>query len=361
MLADIQTVKRMGLSETFCQLIQSKRVQETHQMARYRWSIVWQNMIQNLPWALAPALTFAAYSAQGKELDVTKAMSSLSIIILLTNPASKLLSAVPSTAAATGCFDRVQAFLMVPIGPHNPENTSSDMEKMEMQTSVNFNELQYMSFSSRRSVDPISPIISMEGASIRPVPSAKIVLRNISLQIPARALVIIRGAVGSGKTTLLRAILGQAVCETGLTTVTVQRPAYCAQTPWIPSGTIRDVICGITSTGSVTEQNIDHEWYTAVLHACALLPDLELLPESDITRIGNGSGNMLSGGQMHRVALARAIYARRKIVLLDDVLSALDRKTKITIMKRLFGNKGLLRRTVSTVLLVTHESRNPIS
>lgn len=103
MLDGIQTVKATGLSQTFIQLVQRKRVHETHQMAKYRWSVVWKNMIHNLPWALAPALTFIVYAAQGNELNPTKAFSSLSIMTLLT----KLLSAIPSIAAATGYFDRV--------------------------------------------------------------------------------------------------------------------------------------------------------------------------------------------------------------------------------------------------------------
>ncbi|KAI2695411.1 hypothetical protein CBS147332_9340 [Penicillium roqueforti] len=355
MLADIQTVKRMGLSKTFLHIIQNKRVQETHQMAKYRWSIVWQNMIQNLPWALAPALTFTVYAAQGKELDVSKTLSSLSIITLLTSPASKLLSAVPSTAAATGCFDRIQSFLMVPTGQHHPDTTSITTEETHIHMSDSSGELQPISFLSSGTADPTFPVISMERVNIRPVPSAKIVLRDISIQVPAGNLVIIRGPVGSGKTTLLRAILSQAVCEKGVTTVKIKNPTLCAQIPWIPRGTIREAICGVTATGSVTTHGIDCEWYADVLHACALLPDLELFPEGDATQIGNGSGNKFSGGQMHRIALARAVYARRKLLLLDDVLSALDRKTKAIIMERLFGGDGLLRRTMSTVVMVTHE------
>lgn len=318
-------------------------------------------MIQNLPWALAPALTFTVYAAQGKELDISKTLSSLSIITLLTSPASKLLSAVPSTAAATGCFDRIQSFLMVPTGQHHPDTTSITTEETHIHMSDSSGELQPISFLSSGTADPTFPVISMERVNIRPVPSAKIVLRDISIQVPAGNLVIIRGPVGSGKTTLLRAILSQAVCEKGVTTVKIKNPTLCAQIPWIPRGTIREAICGVTATGSVTTHGIDCEWYADVLHTYALLPDLELFPEGDTTQIGNRSGNKFSGGQMHRIALTRAVYTRRKLLLLDDILSALDRKTKAIIIERLFGGNGLLRRTMSTVIMVTHESRAPFN
>jgi ABC-type transport system involved in cytochrome bd biosynthesis fused ATPase/permease subunit len=59
------------------------------------------------------------------------------------------------------------------------------------------------------------------------------------------------------------------------------------------------------------------------MHACALLPDLDLLPDGDQTQIGE-RGIILSGGQKQRVALARAMYSRASCIFLDDVLSAVD-------------------------------------
>ncbi|KAB8246728.1 P-loop containing nucleoside triphosphate hydrolase protein [Aspergillus flavus] len=307
MLDGIQTVKATGLSQTFLQLVQRKRAQETHQMAKYRWSVVWKNMIQNLPWALAPALTFVVYAAQGNELDVTKAFSSLSIITLLTNPASKLLSAIPSITAATGCFDRIQAFLLLPTGPQYIGEGFVRTRETEVDASPHIGGVKYMtSKGSPETPDLPKPVIFMEKLSIRPSSSAKIVLRDVNLEVPLGALVMIRGPVGSGKSTLLRAILGQAVCETGSMAVINQQPAFCAQTPWVPSGTIRDAICGTFSESPIREGAFDQKWYAAVLHACALNLDLDLLRDGDATRIGHGSGHVLSGGQMHRIALARA-------------------------------------------------------
>ncbi|CAI7605239.1 unnamed protein product [Penicillium palitans] len=354
MLDGIQTVKATGLGQTFIELVQRKRVHETHQMARYRWSVVWKNMIHNLPWALAPALTFVVYAAQGNELNPTTVFSSLSIITLLTNPASKLLSVIPSIAAATGCFDRVQAFLLLSTGPRHTGEEFVRTRETEVDTSPHITEMQYMT-----SKDLQTPAISMEHLDIRPSPSAKIVLRDVNFEVPLGALIIIHGQVGSGKSTLLRAILGQAVCETGSAIVTIRQPAFCAQTPWLPTGTIRDAICGGFSAGPVKEDAFDKNWYATILHACALDSDLDLLPEGDATRIGHGSGHGLSGGQMHRIALARAVHARRKLLLLDDIFSALDRKTKTTIIARLWGVDGLLRKGNSTIVLVTHESMAP--
>lgn len=360
MLDGIQTVKATGLGQTFIQLVQRKRVHETKQMAKYRWSVVWKNMIHNLPWALAPALTFVIYAAQGNELHATNVFSSLSIITLLTNPASKLLSAIPSIAAATGCFDRVQAFLLLATGPQHTGEGVVRTRETKVDASTHTSEMQYMtSKGSPDTTDLQPPVISMERLNIRPSRSANVVLSDVNLEVSLGALVIIQGPVGSGKSTLLRAILGQAVCETGSATVTIRQPAFCAQTPWLPTGTIRDAICGRFSATPMNEDAFDKSWYATILHSCALNSDLDLLPEGDATLIGHGSGHGLSGGQMHRIALARAVYARRKLLLLDDIFSALDRKTKTTIIERLLGVDGLLRKANSAIVLVTHESRIP--
>jgi ABC-type glutathione transport system ATPase component len=76
---------------------------------------------------------------------------------------------------------------------------------------------------------------------------------------------------------------------------------------------------GREETSTLSEE--DESRYEAVLTACALRADLAQLEDGDATEIG-ARGVSLSGGQKARVALARAVYARTKYVLLDDPLSA---------------------------------------
>lgn len=71
------------------------------------------------------------------------------------------------------------------------------------------------------------------------------------------------------------------------------------------------------------------------------------------TPVGS-AGISLSGGQKQRLALARAVYARKEIIILDDVFSGLDAETEDHVFTRLFGAEGLLRQMGTTVLLVTH-------
>nr|XP_038941124.1 multidrug resistance-associated protein 1 isoform X4 [Rattus norvegicus] len=87
------------------------------------------------------------------------------------------------------------------------------------------------------------------------------------------------------------------------------------------------------------------------MEACALLPDLEILPSGDLTEIGEKGVN-LSGGQKQRVSLARAVYCNSDIYLLDDPLSAVDAHVGKHIFEKVVGPMGLLKN--KTRILVTH-------
>lgn len=55
--------------------------------------------------------------------------------------------------------------------------------------------------------------------------------------------------------------------------------------------------------------------------------------------------------------MARAVYARKRIAIFDDVLSGLDAGTEETVFKNLFGSEGLLKKTNTMAILVTHASK----
>ncbi len=144
------------------------------------------------------------------------------------------------------------------------------------------------------------------------------------------------GRVGCGKSSLIAAMLGEMVKVSGRVVVPA-RVAYVPQQAWIRNGTLRDNV--------LFDQPYDEAKYRAVLCACALEPDLKILPGGDLTEIGE-KGINLSGGQKQRVALARAVYQDAYIYLLDDPLSAVDSHVGKHIFEQVFSHTGLLRHTV---------------
>ena len=102
---------------------------------------------------------------------------------------------------------------------------------------------------------------------------------------------------------------------------------------------------------------MNEEWYQSVLYACALDQDLLQLTDGDQSVPGS-RGITLSGGQKQRIALARAIYAKPDIVLLDDVLCALDSKTEKLVVDRVLGPNSLFRKLKTTVVLITYSTRH---
>ena len=169
-------------------------------------------------------------------------------------------------------------------------------------------------------------------------------VRGASLRVCEGELLLVAGGVASGKSSLLAGLLGEARTHChGAPRLPAEGIAFCAQVPWVQNMSLRDNI--------VFGRPWDAAHFRTVLEACSLRQDLAALPHADHTIIGE-RGVTLSGGQKQRVALARATYGLPRLLLLDDVFSALDGPTGRHIFSALFGNAGLLRS--SAVVLVSH-------
>uniref|UniRef100_A0A671LHG9 Canalicular multispecific organic anion transporter 2-like n=1 Tax=Sinocyclocheilus anshuiensis TaxID=1608454 RepID=A0A671LHG9_9TELE len=146
----------------------------------------------------------------------------------------------------------------------------------------------------------------------------------------------------SSHTSLVCALLGEMEKLEGQ--ISIQGSvAYVPQQAWIQNATLRD---NILFGRPYAEQK-----YRCVLEACALTPDLEVLPGGDQTEIGE-KGINLSGGQRQRVSLARALYSEADVYLLDDPLSAVDAHVAKHIFDNVIGPEGALKG--KTRILVTH-------
>ncbi|XP_066143697.1 probable multidrug resistance-associated protein lethal(2)03659 isoform X2 [Euwallacea fornicatus] len=165
-------------------------------------------------------------------------------------------------------------------------------------------------------------------------------LQDVTFQI-GRQLIVVLGPVGSGKTTLLHTILRELIPSKG--TVKINGIiSYASQEPWLFMSSIRQNI--------LFGQSYDRERYQEIIKVCALERDFSLFPYGDETLVGD-RGVTLSGGQKARINLARAVYKKADIYLLDDPLSAVDTH----VGKHIFNECIQQYLRGKCVVLVTHQ------
>ncbi|XP_040165805.1 multidrug resistance-associated protein 4-like [Anopheles arabiensis] len=139
-------------------------------------------------------------------------------------------------------------------------------------------------------------------------------IKHVTLTVAKTEPCAIVGSVGSGKSTMLQVILGELELDEGRLEINGNL-SYASQEPWLFEGTVKNNI--------VFTEDYQEKRYREVVSVCALERDFQLLPNGDQTIVGE-RGISLSGGQRARIGLARAIYRRADIYLLDDPLSAVD-------------------------------------
>ncbi|KAI9501705.1 hypothetical protein GGI26_004219 [Coemansia sp. RSA 1358] len=157
-------------------------------------------------------------------------------------------------------------------------------------------------------------------------------LKDVTFSAEAGELVAVVGRTGSGKSSLLLSICGEVEMTQGSGAV-FGSIALLEQSPWIMNDTVRaNILFG---------RDYDEEYYNRVLYACALIDDIKIWKSGDQTVIGE-CGINISGGQRARLALARTIYSRADIYVLDDPLSAVDAHVKRHILDHVIMDSGLL-------------------
>uniref|UniRef100_A0A8B9GD15 Multidrug resistance-associated protein 1 n=1 Tax=Amazona collaria TaxID=241587 RepID=A0A8B9GD15_9PSIT len=261
-------------------------------------------------WVCAPFLvalsTFAVYVTIDKNniLDAQKAFVSLALFNILRFPLNMLPMVISSIVEASVSLKRLRVFL------------------------------------SHEELDPDSIIRSPITAGDKAELCA--LYFSINFTVPEGSLVAVVGQVGCGKSSLLSALLGEMDKKEGYVVVKGS-VAYVPQQAWVQNATLQDNI--------IFGREMNESRYKRVIEACALLPDIEILPAGDKTEIGEKGVNM-SGGQKQRVSLARAVYCNADVCLFDDPLSAVDAHVGKHIFENVIGPKGILKN--KTRVLVTH-------
>ncbi|KAI9352205.1 P-loop containing nucleoside triphosphate hydrolase protein [Obelidium mucronatum] len=341
-LNGIRTIKLFAWESHFRNEVDAARSTELESLESYLNS----NMLTQLIWRCSPLLasgvTFLVRAWVSSDGEYVDAATAFTVLAMYNNVLRYPLFVIPKLAISVMelnvSLGRIEGFFMEP----DLERVSQNLSNIVRNGSISDpSESIDCGFSDKASFN--------FGGTEAPI------LKDLDFMFPKGKLTSIFGKSGTGKSSLLLALLGEMKTLNGrvITPANVPQPngknhpvSYVSQTPYLINSTIKENI--LFGNPYISER------YSQVLFACALIPDLESLPGGDSALVGE-RGSTLSGGQRQRICLARAVYATSKVILMDDVLSAVDANTADHILKNclLKCGKGELMEE-RTRVLVTH-------
>jgi ATP-binding cassette subfamily B protein len=192
--------------------------------------------------------------------------------------------------------------------------------------------------------------LDVEGLTYR-YPESENGIQDIDLHLRPGTLTVVTGRIGSGKTTLLRVLLGLLPKDSGEVRwndqlveslddwFTPPRCAYTAQVPRLFSDSLHDnILMGMDQ---------DEDAVLEAIRMAVMDYDLQEFDQGLETRVGP-KGVKLSGGQIQRTAAARMFVRDPELLVFDDLSSALDVQTELTLWERVFERPDV------TCLAVSH-------
>ena len=269
--------------------------------------------------------------------DATRAVASLSVFLAASSRLAPAVLRIQSTAVQS----------RIAIGGAAP--TLSLISELISLTNTDLN-------SQPLQVDHVgfNPDIVIENISFSYQKSDKKVLENVNLEINNGEIVAIVGPSGAGKTTLVDIILGVISPDNGVVRISGLEPlqaienwpgsiAYVPQDVMVSNCSIRENVGLGYSNDEIGEDLVEQ-----ALHIAHLYEHVMSLPEGVETNVGD-RGTKLSGGQRQRLGIARALFTKPKLLVLDEATSSLDGQSESDITDSINDMRGEI-----TVILIAH-------
>ncbi len=360
-LNGVRVIKLYAYEMFFKRRIQELRGEEIEKLRKI--SLVRATMTSSMSFmpVLAAVLTFVTYSLTGHSLSAANVFASLQLFNTIKQPLTMLPMAMAFSSDAYVAVKRMEKAMLsdelqddmhiqpdAPLGVRATGDFAWESSKPEEvlgggrrdpkaeKAEKEKKKREAKEAKQRRKKGLPEPAKEDDAPGDQPFG-----LQGIDLAIPRGAFACIVGRVGSGKSSLLQGLIGEMKRTNG-DVVFGGNTAYFSQQPWVINATLRENI--------LFGRQYDEHRFQAVIDACALAPDLEILPDGLETEIGE-KGINLSGGQKARVCLARAAYYDADVVLLDDPLSAVDAHVAKHITQNCFVSGPVADKTR---ILVTH-------
>ncbi|KAJ8920888.1 hypothetical protein NQ315_015681 [Exocentrus adspersus] len=329
----MQVIKMYAWEEAFADLIHTLRRKELNVLIRISYI---RGIIMSFIMFTARTgifLTVMAYVLLGNKITAENTFVIASYYQILRQTMTVYFpQAVNMMAEALVSIRRIGEFMLIEeatIGDHSPLDP---LWPAKPKTSIAKHRIQQLQLDEKPRVRLVHGIAKY---------GSDVCLDDVNLECWPGEITAVVGPVGAGKSCLLQLILGELTLFSGLLTVkgTI---SYACQDPWLFAGSVRQNI--------LFGHEMEITRYREVVKVCALLRDFSLLPYGDRTIIGE-RGASLSGGQRARINLARAVYKKADIYLLDDPLSAVD----INVGQQLFEQCIMNYLKDKIVILITHQ------
>ncbi|KAK2926150.1 AAA ATPase domain [Fusarium oxysporum f. sp. vasinfectum] len=342
-LKGIKSIKQMGAAPAIKTMLENERQSEIKLSKRFRLQLIALVTLSFTSLTMLPALGLSVHNAvadksSGRILTAQTAFQVMTLFNIVSSSIQDCTSHVMAIMVGLGSLQRIESFLN--------QHTWTDPRKSIRDASISTDESSVGGTSEKKVLTDVA--VKIQNVSAKWTEDGEAVIKDATFDVPAHGLTVIAGPTGSGKSTLLRVVLGDLAPSSGTVSVDDSQVAFCDQTPWIANISIKENIVGALP--------FYEERYRMALHACALDQDIEDLTDGDKHLCGL-NGQSVSGGQKVRIALARGIYSKATLVLLDDCLVGLDTNTERHILGEIFAPRGLLSSAPTTTILATSSPR----
>ena len=293
-------------------------------------------------------------------MEITLVAGGLAIGALqfITQPATRAVAVLAiflvSSARITPAVLRVQTGLIAIKTSASTATPALDLiERYRSISEHDFATNQNLPMYKTRNYEGFSPTIELRQVSFQYPLRARQAIRDLTVNINAKEFIGIVGPSGAGKSTLVDLMLGILEPESGSIKLSGTNPslavqkwsgaiAYVPQETKMINGSIKSNVCLGFDAKEIPDEVV-----------CEILKEVQLedlcgLPEGINTEIGEG-GNRLSGGQRQRLGIARALFTRPQVLILDEATSSLDATTEKLVTDYLTSLMGNL-----TLIVIAH-------
>ncbi len=326
MSSSIRDIKIMGLEKAFAERNNQLALSYTSSNNEYEYLLVLQRISMEVIVICTVVVVIALLALFGLDLtSMTSLILTLGIIAIRIAPVlSRIISSYGNIK-----FSLPYLYSLVEFLDELPKYKES-----RLQESVNF--------PGDYSVDNIS-------FSYGEMP----ILTSCSLQINQGEVVAVVGPSGSGKSTLLDVIAGLLPPDNGSFYMDGKKisPFTSSNFP-LSIGYVPQSISLLDDSIAFNislEENPDHSRLLTAVRLASLASFVDSLPQGLQTNLGE-AGQSVSGGQRQRIGIARALYRKPSLIILDEVTSSLDKGTASSVMNGILEMRGEV-----SILIVTHD------